>query len=230
MPSSIDHSRQNAGSRPGALNLHLWVYYARNRTSKEAYSPQQLARVDPPRYRDRMTFQDLLRARYSCRAYRTDPIPPEQVSQCLEAARLAPSACNKQPWRFAVVSDAEKRQAIVSRGFRGGLPMKWALRAPILIVIGMERSIFTHRVATALSKVDYPWIDIGIAGEHLVLQATEFGLGTCWIGWINPKRLRRIVGWPRSVTPAAVITLGFPAAVQQNRRPRKPLDEICKRL
>jgi len=177
-----------------------------------------------------MRFLDLVQARYSCRAYRTDPIPPEQVELCLEAARLAPSACNKQPWRFAVVTDTEKRQEIVRDGFLGGLPMKWALSAPVLVVIGMERSVITHRVATALSKVDYPWIDIGIAGEHLVLQATELGLGTCWIGWINPKRLRRIVGWPRTITPAAVITLGRPATVPDRRTPRKPLDDICRRM
>ena len=87
-----------------------------------------------------------------------------------------------QPWRFAVVQSPELRRRIVEEGFLPGIKMTWAIDAPVHVVIGMERSLVTHRIAASVSGVDYPWVDIGIAGEHLVLAATELGLGTCWIG------------------------------------------------
>ena len=80
----------------------------------------------------------------------------------------------------------------------------------------MQTSFLTHRLAASVSGVDYPWVDIGIAGEHLAPAATELGLGTCWIGWIKPRSIARMVGWPRSVEPVAVIT------VRPHRRGAKP--------
>ena len=153
--------------------------------------------------------------------------------QVLEAARLAPSACNKQPWRFAVMRDADVRRRIVEKGFLPGIKMDWALEARVHIAIGMEISFLTHRLGASLSGVDYPWIDVGIAGEHLVLAATELGLGTCWIGWIKPRAVRKIAGWPGSVKPVAIITVGYPRALDEAALPvarRKALDELVKWL
>lgn len=174
-------------------------------------------------------FAGLCRQRSSCRSYRTDLVPRGHVEQILDAARLAPSACNRQPWRFAVVEDESCRHRIVRNGFLPGLNRGWPLVAPLLIVIGMERSVLVHRAAPVLSGVDYPLLDIGIAGEHLVLQATELGLGTCWIGWIKPRAIRRILGWPRGRKPVAVVTLGWPAEKTPPSE-RKPLDEIAEWL
>lgn len=175
-----------------------------------------------------MSVADVIRRRRSCRAYRDEPVSRENIEQVLEAARLAPSACNQQPWRFAVVTDQKRRTRIIEEGFRRGIPMRWALKAPVLIVIGIKRSLIVHRAAVTLTKIDYPWMDIGIAGEHLVLQAEEMGLGTCWIGWVKQRRVRSIVGWPRDITPAAVITLGWPESPEAppNPRPRKALEEL----
>ena len=179
-----------------------------------------------------MTVREAIARRVSCRAYQSRPVPPEQLMQILEAARLAPSACNRQPWRFALVRDLALRQRIVEDGFLPGLKMTWALDAPVHVVVGMERSLVTHRFAVSVSGVDYPWVDIGITGQHLVLAATELGLGSCWIGWIKPRVIRRIVGWPGSVKPVVVITLGYPAdeagtgTLPAERR--KPLDEIVR--
>ena len=92
----------------------------------------------------------------------------------------------------------------------------------------MEKSVITHRMAPRISGVDYPLLDLGIAGEHLVLQAEELGLGTCWIGWIKPKKIRRIVGWPRTVEPVSVITVGWPAAEERTIRPRMDSKELVK--
>ena len=151
--------------------------------------------------------------------------------QILEAARLAPSACNEQPWRFAVVRDPELRRRVVQEGFLPGARMGWALDAPVHVVLGMERSFVSHRLAPQITGVDYPWVDIGIAGEHLVLAATELGLGTCWIGWIRPKVLANIVGWSASVQPVVVITVGYASKAEPVQLPatrRRPLAELVR--
>ena len=167
--------------------------------------------------------------RVSCRAYKSDPVSQEHLDHILEAARLAPSACNQQPWRFAVVRDQELRRRIVEEGFLPGINMSWARIAPVHVVIGMELSFLTHRVGAQVSGVNYPWIDIGIAAEHLVLAATELSLGTCWIGWINPRKIAAVVGWPKSIKPSVVITVGYPLESDGQPLPasrRKPLDEL----
>ena len=171
--------------------------------------------------------------RVSCRAYQTTSVPEAHLMRILEAARLAPSACNQQPWRFAVVRDPDVRRRIVQDGFLPGSKMTWALDAPVHVVLGMERSFVTHRLAPQISGVDYPWVDIGIAGEHLVLAATELGLGTCWIGWIRPRVLAKIVGWPTSVKPVVVITVGYasdPDSAQLPASRRRPLGELVRWL
>ena len=179
------------------------------------------------------SLSDLIAHRVSCRSYKTDPVPQEHLTQILEAARLAPSACNQQPWRFAVVRDAGLRRRVVEDGFLPGFNLQWALNAPVHIVIGMELSFVTHRLGKQVSGVDYPWIDIGIAGEHLVLAATELGLGTCWIGWIKAQALAKIVGWRKSIKPVIVITVGYPSESDVRVLPasrRKPLGELVRWL
>ncbi len=176
---------------------------------------------------------NVISGRVSCREYRTTPVPEDHLQKILEAARLAPSACNLQPWRFAVVRSPDLRRRIVEEGFLPGIKMTWAIDAPVHVVIGMERSLIAHRLAASVSGVDYPWVDIGIAGEHLVLAATELGLGTCWIGWIKPRVLAKIVGWPRSVKPVVVITVGYPNDAEAGPLPtsrRKPLTALVKWL
>lgn len=180
-----------------------------------------------------MGVAEAIARRVSCRAYRPEPVPHAHVLQLLEAARLAPSACNKQPWRFAVVRDPGLRRRIVEEGFLPGIRMPWAIHAPIHAVLGMETSFLTHRFGASVSGVDYPWVDLGIAGEHLVLAATELGLGTCWIGWIKAGAISRIVGWPRSVKPVAIITVGYPAEDGPVQRPaarRKALEDLVRWL
>jgi len=173
-------------------------------------------------------FIELVKQRSSCRAYEPRPVPKEHLELMLEAARLAPSACNRQPWRFAVVREEATRMRLVNEAFLAGIPMKWAARAGAIIALGMEKSAITHRIAPRISGVDYPLLDLGIAGEHLVLQAEELGLGTCWIGWIKPKEVRRILNWPRSIEPVSLVTVGWPSAGSRRSRSRMPLDEITK--
>ena len=175
------------------------------------------------------SFLDLVKQRASCRAYKPDPVPEELIEKILEAAMEAPSACNRQPWRMAVVTSPDVRTELIHSGFLPGLKMQWAADAPVLLVLGIKKSFITHQVAPAIAGVDYPLLDIGIAGEHAVLQATELGLGTCWIGWIKPKEVRRIVGWPRDITPQAVISIGWPANPVKRRTSRLPPEDIVKK-
>ena len=172
-------------------------------------------------------FLDLVRHRTSCRNYDPKPVPKELLEQMLETARLAPSACNKQPWRFAVVQDEAVRMRLVNETFLAGIPMRWAEQAGAIIALGMEKTTITHRIAPKISGVEYPLLDLGIAGEHLVLQAEELGLGTCWIGWIKPNKVREIVQWPRHVKPVSLITVGWPASIERIHRPRLEVDEIA---
>ncbi len=165
-------------------------------------------------------FIELVKHRTSCRSYKPGPVPKAHLERMLEAARLAPSACNRQPWRFAVVQDEATRMRLVDEAFLSGIPMRWAADAGAIIALGMEKAMVTHRIAPKISGIDYPLIDLGIAGEHLVLQAEELGLGTCWIGWIKPKAVRRIVGWPRGIEPVGLVTVGWPIAADRKTRPR----------
>jgi len=173
-------------------------------------------------------FIELVKHRTSCRSYEAKPVPREHLELMLEAARLAPSACNKQPWRFAVVEDEATRMRLVGEAFLTGIPMKWAMDAGAIIALGMEKSAVTHKIAPKISGVDYPLLDLGIAGEHLVLQAEELGLGTCWIGWIKPKAVQKIVGWPRRIEPVGLITVGWLGSADRKTRPRLNREDIVK--
>jgi nitroreductase len=173
-------------------------------------------------------FINLVKRRTSCRSYDPKPIPKEHLELLLEAARLAPSACNKQPWRFVVVQDESVRMRLIGEALLAGIPMKWAAHAGAIIALGMEKSAITHKIAPKISGVDYPLLDLGIAGEHLVLQAEALGLGTCWIGWIRPKEVRRIVGWPRSIEPVSLITVGWPSSADRKSRPRLCMEDIAR--
>ena len=175
-------------------------------------------------------FLDLVARRYSCRAY--DParsVSDEALRECLEAARLAPSACNRQPWRFVAVRDAERRRAICEGGLLPGIGHAWLADAPVIVVLCVDIELVTHRLAPALSGVQYHLVDAGIAGEHFVLAAAERGLGTCWIGWFKQRAVRRIIEAPRRVRVVSLIALGYPAAAPEPpfRAGRKDLGEIA---
>jgi nitroreductase len=171
---------------------------------------------------------ELLANRCSCRKYKPDPVPREHLEKMIEAARLSPSACNRQPWRFVVVTREKERNALAHKALMPGLQSSWIAGAPVIIAMGMHRDFITHRAAAAITKIDYPWIDLGIAGEHLVLQAAELGLGTCWIGWIKPAIVRKIVRWPSGIRPAALITTGWPAEDNESQpTPRLNTSQIA---
>ena len=174
---------------------------------------------------DYESLMSVLKHRTSCRSYLTKPVEDEKITQCLAAARLAPSACNKQPWRFKIVMDAELRKQICENGLLPGIPMPWLVNAPVIVVVCADTNIITHTLAPMLSKVKYQLIDIGIAGEHFVLAAEALNLGTCWIGWFKPKKIRKILKIPHHYQLLSLISLGYPDEPAES--PEKlPIDEI----
>jgi len=174
-----------------------------------------------------MNFLELASMRQSCRAYAPTPVPRELIDSCLEAARLAPSACNAQPWSFIVV-DRDPLRTDLARACSSGIYSlnKFALHAPVLISVVTERSKYAARLGGLLRRVQYALIDIGIAGDHLTLRAAELGLGTCWLGWFNEKEAKTILGLPRSSRLDIIFTLGYPTDNRIRIKQRKSLDEI----
>ena len=135
------------------------------------------------------TFSQLVRNRRSIRRYVDKPVEREKIMACLEAARLAPSADNVQPWRFLVIDNPELKTRLSQEAFSGVYAKsRFAAKAPALIVILAKLDVVANRIGKQIQGIHYYFIDIGIAGEHIVLQAEALGLGTCWIGWFNPKK------------------------------------------
>lgn len=177
------------------------------------------------------SFLELCRRRRSVRAY--DPARPVDraaLERCLEAARLAPSACNSQPWTFLVVDDPAKRRAAAEAALSGAYGLNKFIRdAPVLVVVLTERSKFAARLGGLFRGVQYSLLDIGIAAEHFCLQAEEEGLGTCWLGWFNEPALKKTLGLARTDRIDVVLSVGHPADPPREKK-RKPMDEIRRYL
>lgn len=173
-----------------------------------------------------MSFLELVRKRQSERKYSDKPVPRDMIERCIEAARLAPSACNSQPWTFMVVEGTIKDQ-LAAAAFSGLYSMNaFAARAPVLIVVLTERSKYTARLGGQIRGVQYSLIDIGISCEHLILQAAEDGLGTCWLGWFNEKGVKKVLGLPRTARIDVIISMGYPESMNLRDKNRKSVDEV----
>ncbi len=173
-------------------------------------------------------FQELVRSRRSVRRYLEIPVEREKILACLEAARLAPSAENVQPWRFLVVDDPDLKARFASQAFSGIYSFsRFAAKAPVLIVILAQLDILANRIGRKIQGVPFYLIDIGIAGAHLSLQAQELGLGTCWIGWFNPRKVRKFFALPKKYRVVSLMALGYPSEKTVREKRRKPLAEIA---
>ncbi|MGE5527922.1 MAG: nitroreductase family protein [Patescibacteria group bacterium] len=174
-----------------------------------------------------MDFLDLARTRRSVRAYRHEPVPREKIERCLEAARLAPSASNSQPWRF-VVADRPEILALVAAAARGPAAgfNAFVSSAPAVAVVVGEPAGAVVALGGLLRGVRYAAYDIGMAVEHFCLQAAEDGLGTCIIGWFDEKAVKKALGIPARKRVELLIALGYPAADEARPKERKTMDEI----
>jgi nitroreductase len=179
-----------------------------------------------------MNFQELIRLRQSVRKYKSEqPIEEEKLMRILEAGRLAPSASNSQPWTFIVVDEPELRYR-VAKATHGKLIgiNKFVVEAPLLIVIVIEKPKITTQIGGAIKNKEYPLIDIGIAAEHMCLQAEEDGIGSCMLGWFDEKRIKKLLQIPRKKTVGLVISFGYaPDDYRLREKIRKPFDVVVKR-
>jgi nitroreductase len=175
-----------------------------------------------------MTVNEMIKQRRSIRQFLNTPVEKEKIMSCLEAARLAPSASNSQPWKFIVVDDTALIQRLCDEAFSVMHRFNMFCKtAPVLIVLVADRSRFINRIGGLIQKIQYYLVDTGIAGEHFVLQATELGLGTCWIGWFNEKGIKSTLGIPADKHVAALIAVGYyDQDKAQRKQKRKPLNKI----
>jgi len=183
-----------------------------------------------------MALADLIERRRSVRTFLAKPVEREKIIKCLQAARLAPSACNAQPWKFIVVDDDDVRERMCRQAFGGVYKMNAFCReAPAIVVIISDRRRFLSAISRtfsavggALRRTKYYLMDIGIAGEHFVLQAEELGLGTCWIGWFNERAVKRVLNIPRYEKIDALIALGYHrGGGKRSESSRRPMDEVA---
>lgn len=171
-------------------------------------------------------FYDLVRERYSCRHYDASaPVDDSIVKAILEAAQLAPSACNRQPWTFVVVRDAATRQRILHASRPSFVD------APVVIVACGHHDQAWHRPADGKDHTD---IDLAIAVEHICLAAASLDLGTCWVCSFDVEATRKALGLPAEVEPIALIPLGYAAAEADGSpapvpaKTRKDLNDIIR--
>ena len=175
-----------------------------------------------------MAFLDLVKQRRSVRNFLDRPVEREKIMTCIEAARLAPSACNSQPWKFIVVDDTQLRDRICKKAFGVFHFFNSFLKtAPVIVVIVSEKSKFIARLGGRIQNTKYYLLDIGIAGEHLVLQAQELGLGTCWLGWFREKALKSILGVPKGRKIDVMIAMGYYEEQKtRSEQIRHPINDI----
>ena len=176
-----------------------------------------------------MDFMEIANARQSCRSYdETRAVEPEKLQAVLEAARLAPSACNGQPYILTVCTGGKAKEvALLTRGM-GGMN-KFAVQAPVCIVVSEGAYVRTAALGAKVKGNDYRSIDIGILTAYLTAEATAQGLSTCILGWLDDEKIRQAVG-TNSAT-RLVITLGYAKEDDKLRqKKRKELGEFVRFL
>lgn len=176
-----------------------------------------------------MSFQELAARRQSVRKFTKLPVEREKLDLCLEAARLAPSACNAQPWTFVVADDPVIRERVENATFDAAASFnRFSLGAPVAVAVVMERANLSSKLGQVLKGRDYRPIDIGLAAGNFCLQAADLGLGTCILGWYNERRIREILGIPRSKEITLVILVGYPEDPAVRPKNRKARDAMAR--
>ena len=165
-----------------------------------------------------MDFDELIQTRYSVRAYKPDPVEEDKLQKVLEAARLAPTAANRQPFRLVVVHTRGREEEL-----RRIYARSWFVQAPLIIcACAVPGEAWVRR-----DGKNYAEVDTTIVMDHLILQAAELGLGTCWIAAFDRAATHEILGIPEDVEPIALTPLGYPAD-EPKPKSRKPLGDLVR--
>ncbi|MBN1582191.1 MAG: nitroreductase family protein [Anaerolineae bacterium] len=163
-----------------------------------------------------MGFSKLVQTRYSVRGYKPDPVEKDKLQQILEAARMAPTAGNRQRFQLIVIHTQGREEEL-----RRIYDKDWFVQPPLVICA------CRFPMDPARQRKDYTDVDIGIVVDHLILTAAELGLGTCWIGAFDPAAVREILGLPDEIEPVIFTTLGYPDDPPRPKK-RKELSELVR--
>jgi nitroreductase len=198
-----------------------------------------------------LTTKDAIQKRHSIRKFKSDPVPDEHITALIEAARLAPSGSNTQPWRFKIVSDDETKAKLAVAAYH----QSFVAQAPVVLVccadlhgyfegitarsqdFGKEGALEETMVRVLRERAEQlktmnvqdlaPGIafNVAIAVEHIVLRALDFGLGSCWVRMIDEQKIKDIFGWGNSIHVVALLPLGYPDEAPAARK-RRTVEEI----
>ncbi len=166
-----------------------------------------------------MEYSELVAMRYSVRSYRPDPVEDGKLQAVLEAARLAPTAANRQPIQLVVMHTAGREEEI-----RKIYHKPWFVQAPLVIAVC---AISSQAWVRESDRFNARLIDAAIVADHLILAAANLGLGTCWVAAFNVEAARTVLSLPADVEPAIFTPLGYPAD-QPGPRIRKPLTDLVR--
>lgn len=173
------------------------------------------------------TIKELIERRKSVRKYQATNVPRETIDRCLEAARLAPSACNSQPWSFIVADTEPLRSNLAQAAFSGVYAMNnFAKQAPVLISVVTERSKFMAALAGRFRGVQYSLIDVGIACAFFSLVAEAEGIGSCLLGWFDKQAVKNVLGLSRNAKVDIMISMGYSAEEKATAKIRKTPQEV----
>ncbi|MFW6134409.1 MAG: nitroreductase family protein [Elusimicrobiota bacterium] len=183
-----------------------------------------------------MEFKKLADKRYSCRKFEDKKVEREKINECIKAARVAPSACNAQPWKFVVADEPEIKERTAKAATTGKYKFsRFIKRAPVIIAAVADKGSFMSKAGSLVRNTRFYLLDMGIVCEHIVLQATELGLGTCYVGWFNEKGVKKVLNIPKKMEIPLLICMGYPQKSYKDKDPirrraeseqRKPLDNI----
>jgi len=155
------------------------------------------------------------------------PVEREKLLYCLEAARVAPSACNAQPYKFIVVDEPQAREKLALAAFSGIYkPCGFAAGAGALLVVVSQTGKMSAWLGNQVQSTNFRLVDIGIAVEHFALAAQERGLGTCWLGWFDAKGAARALGLPSGAKAEIMLSVGYPDEAPPARK-RKTMEEFA---
>ena len=163
-----------------------------------------------------MEFFDVIKYRYSVRAYKSDPVEKDKLNRILEAARLAPTAANRQPFKIVVIETQGKKEQMRQIYHR-----EWFSQAPLVIGVVAIPELGWSRA----DGKNYAEVDATIAMDHLILAAANEGLGTCWVAAFDPDAARKLLELPDDVYPIAFTPLGYPAD-EPRKKSRKELEKL----
>lgn len=174
-----------------------------------------------------MDFIDLASKRQSVRKYLSTPVEPEKIVKCIEAARLAPSACNSQPWKAIVIEDALLKEKVAQETHNSVIKFnKFVHSAPVIIAMVMEKPNISASIGSKIKDIDYAHIDLGIATEHICLKASELNLATCILGWFNEQPIKKLLNIPMDKKIGLLIALGYPEDTLIRKKTRRPIEEV----